>query len=62
MFKKITTSNNCSYKQSVSYKENMPYRARLKKAKAEDLKENIKVIDLKNGFSKVVHETINKKI
>ena len=40
----------------------MPYRARLKKAKAEDLKENIKVIDLKNGFSKVVHETINKKI
>ena len=43
MFKKITTSNNCSYKQSVSYKENMPYRARLKKAKAEDLKENIKV-------------------
>ena len=28
----------------------------------EDLKENIKVIDLKNGFSKVVHETINKKI
>ena len=62
MFKKVTTSKNCSYKQSVSYKENMPYHVRLKKANAVDLKDNANVIDLKNGFSKVVPKTPTKKI
>lgn len=58
MFKKVTSLNNCNYRQSVSYKEDMPYHARLKKAKADY--ENIEVIDLKNGFSKVIHIILNE--
>lgn len=60
MFKKVTSLNNCSYRQSVSYKKDMPYHARLKNAKADY--ENIEIIDLKNGFSKAIPRTSNEKI
>lgn len=54
MFKKVTTSKQTDYKQCVSYKEQMPYHSRLAKAKAVDLRNNSKVIDLKNGYAKLV--------
>lgn len=56
MFKKVKSLDNCSYRQSVSYKEDMPYHARLKKVKADC--GDIEIIDLKNGFSKVIPKTI----
>lgn len=54
MFKKVTVSKKSSYKQSVSYKEKMPYQTRLRNADATDLRDNAKIIELNNGFAKVV--------
>lgn len=60
MFQKVKSLDNCGYKQSVSYKEDMLYHDRLKKAKSDY--ENIEIIDLKNGFSKAIPRTSNEKI
>lgn len=61
MIKKVTTSKNCSYEKSVSYNRDMSYHARLKNAKATDLRNNDEIIDLENGFSKVIPHNKNKK-
>lgn len=59
MFKKVKSLDNCSYKQSVSYKKDMPYHARLRNAKADC--KDIEIIDLKNGFSKAIPRASDKK-
>lgn len=59
MFKKVMSLHNCTYRQSISYKKDMPYHARLKNAKADC--KDIEIIDLKNGFSKAIPRALNKK-
>lgn len=61
MFKKVTTSKQLEYKQCVSYKEQMPYHSRLANSNAVDLRNNSKVIDLKNGYAKLIPKC-NKRI
>lgn len=61
MFKKVTTSKQTDYKQCVSYKEQMPYHSRLANANVVDLRNNSKVIDLKNGYAKMIPKC-NKRI
>lgn len=61
MFKKVTTSKKTDYKRCVSYKEQMPYHSRLANSNAIDLCNNAKVIDLKNGYAKLVPKC-NKRI
>lgn len=46
MFKKVTTSKNTEYKQCFTYKEQIPYCTRLKKANTIDLRNNADIIDL----------------
>ncbi len=58
MFKKVTISTNTSHKQCVGYKEKMSYQTRLHNANATDLRENGKILDLKNGYSKIIAKSI----
>lgn len=54
MFKKVTTSENRSYKKSVDYSDQKPYNERLKSAGAVDLRNNSVFIDLQNGYGKII--------
>lgn len=54
MFKKVTMAKNTDYKQCCTYKKQMPYHTRLKKAGATDLRNNADFIDFGNGYGKLV--------
>lgn len=60
MFKKVTTSKRVDYKQCCSYKDKKSYHARLKQAKAIDLRDNADFIDKGNGYGKLVPKDSKK--
>ena len=57
MLKKITISKNLSYNKKVGYSNKMTFHDRLVKANAIDLRDNLKVENLENGYSK--HYPVN---
>lgn len=57
---KVTTSKQTDYKQCCSYKDNKSYHARLKQAKAIDLRDNADFIDKGNGYGKLVPKDSKK--
>lgn len=61
MFKKVTTSQNCSYKKIADYSEQKSYHERLKKAGAVDLRGNSLFVDMKNGYGKIIPKNKNLK-
>lgn len=62
MFNKVTTSQKTGYKKHTSYKEQMSYHDRLVRANAIDLRNNSKIVDMQNGYSKLVPICSDKKI
>ena len=60
MFKRVTTSQNHSYKKSVDYSDQKSYYERLRLAESVDLRNNSIFIDMQNGYGKILPK--NKKV
>ena len=57
---KVTISKRTNYNQCCSYNNDMSYHARLKQAKAIDLRDNADFIDKGNGYGKFVPKDTKK--
>ncbi len=59
MLKKVTTKKNTSYGKTVMYSGSDSYKERLKKVHAVDLRNNVIIKHLPDGYCKVT--PVNKK-